>query len=534
MGQRPERTAGEHPAARRVIGSNLHAVQTHRARFLVIGSGVAGLHTALRAAAHGDVLLVTKGSLFDSGTSYAQGGIAAALGAGDSPELHRQDTLAAGAALCDRRAVEVLVEEGPARVRELQLAGAHFDLTPGGKIALGREAAHSRRRIAHAGGDRTGAEIVRSLIQRLAATPSVHVLERTRVLDLLVMQRAKCCYGVKATIAGSPAELYADATVLATGGCGQLFRYTTNPRVATGDGYAIAYRAGAVLRDMEFVQFHPTALDTPENPLALVSEAVRGEGARLLDANGKRFMLKRHRLAELAPRDVVAREIYREKQRTGEVWLDATALGAEFATRFPGIFALCRARGIDPRTERIPVTPAAHYMMGGVATDLAGRSSIERLYACGEVACTGVHGANRLASNSLLEGLVFAERVARDLERAKPLKPPRRPGRWSAPRLSDRGAAQVAADTIRQIMWDHVGIDREGNELTEAITALGDIGRRLPTGATEESNMVQAAMLIAQAALQRDESRGGHHRRDFPKLRRTWNARHVEQMRSEG
>ena len=501
-------------------------MQTHRARFLVIGSGVAGLHTALRAAVHGDVLLVTKGSLFDSATSYAQGGIAAALGAGDSPDQHRHDTLAAGAALCDRRAVEVLVEEGPARVRELQLAGAHFDLTPGGKIALGKEAAHSRRRIVHARGDRTGAEVVRALIQRIAATPAVHVLERTRVLDLIITRGA--CQGVKATIAGSAAELYADATVLATGGCGQLYRYTTNPLVATGDGYAIAYRAGAVLRDMEFVQFHPTALDTPEKPLALISEAVRGEGARLLDADGKRFMLKRHRLAELAPRDVVAREIYREKQRTGKVWLDATSLGDDFATRFPGIFALCRARGIDPRVERIPVTPAAHYMMGGVATDLAGRSSIDRLYACGEVACTGVHGANRLASNSLLEGLVFAERVARDMERVSAIAPPKQRSSWKAQRLSDRGAAQVAADSIRRIMWDFVGIDRDAPGLNTAIAAIRDIGRRLPTGATEEANMVLAATLIARSALLRDESRGGHHRRDYPKSDRRWSGRHVE------
>jgi L-aspartate oxidase len=501
-------------------------VQTHRARFLVIGSGVAGLHAALRAADHGDVFLATKGSLFDSATSYAQGGIAAALGAGDSPERHRHDTLAAGAALCDRRAVEVLVEEGPARVRELQLAGAAFDLTPGGKIALGKEAAHSRRRIVHAMGDRTGAEVVRTLIERITATPAVHVLERTRVLDLIVT--GGVCRGVKATIAGAAAELYADATVLAAGGCGQLYRYTTNPRVATGDGYAIAYRAGALLRDMEFVQFHPTALDTPENPLALISEAVRGEGARLFDADGKRFMVKRHRLAELAPRDIVAREIYREKQRTGKVWLDATALGSDFSTRFPGIFALCRARGIDPRVEPIPVTPAAHYMMGGVATDLAGKSSIGRLYACGEVACTGVHGANRLASNSLLEGLVFAERVARDLERVTPLSPPRQRASWRAPRLSDRGAAQVATDSIRQIMWDNVGIDRDGAGIRTALVQLSEVGRRLPVGATEEANMVLAATLIARSALIRDESRGGHFRRDYPTARRSWVKRHVE------
>jgi L-aspartate oxidase len=501
-------------------------VQTHRARFIVVGSGVAGLHTALRAAAHGQVLLLTKGSLFDSATSYAQGGIAAALGAGDSPELHRHDTLAAGAALCDRRAVEVLVEEGPARVRELQLAGARFDLAPGGKIALGKEAAHSRRRIVHARGDQTGAEVVRTLIQRIGATPSVRVLERTRVLDLIVT--GGVCRGAKATIAGTAAELYADATVLATGGCGQLYRYTTNPLVATGDGYAIAYRAGATLRDMEFVQFHPTALDTPENPLALISEAVRGEGAVLLDANGKRFMKKHHRLAELAPRDVVAREIYREKQQTGEVWLDATSLGDGFATRFPGIFALCLARGIDPRAEPIPVTPAAHYMMGGILTDLAGRSSIERLYACGEVACTGVHGANRLASNSLLEGLVFAERVARDMESVTPLAPPRTASRWTAPRLVDRGAAQVAADSIRQVMWDYVGIDRDRSGLKNAIAHLKEIERRLPIGATEEANMVLAAMLIAESALRRNESRGGHYRRDFPKSNGKWRGRHVE------
>jgi L-aspartate oxidase len=505
----------------------LHGVHTHRARFLVIGSGIAGLHTALRAAAHGQVLLVTKGSLFDSGTSYAQGGIAAALGAGDSPEQHRQDTLAAGAALCDRRAVEVLVEEGPTRVRELQLAGARFDLTPGGKIALGREAAHSRRRIVHAQGDRTGAEIVRTLIERIADTPAVQVFERTRVLDLIVARRAGRCHGVRATVRGRASELYADATVLAAGGCGQLFRYTTNPLVATGDGYAIAYRAGAALRDLEFVQFHPTALDTPENPLALVSEAVRGEGAHLLDADGRRFMVKRHRLAELAPRDVVAREIYREKQRTGHVWLDATALGDAFATRFPGIFSLCMARGIDPRRERIPVTPAAHYMMGGVATDLAGRTSLERLYAVGEVACTGVHGANRLASNSLLEGLVFAERVARDLEGVKPLAVPARRRTWRAPRLSDRGAAQVAADSIRQVMWDHVGIDRNEQGLKSVLSALSDIGRRLPAGATEEANMVLAATLIARSALRRQESRGGHYRSDYPSTRLAWSRKHV-------
>ncbi len=393
-----------------------------RTRFLVVGSGIAGLHTAWRAAEDGNVILLTKRSLFDSATAYAQGGIAAALGAGDSPALHRRDTLAAGAALCDREAVEVLVEEGPARVQELFAAGARFDLAPGGRFKLGREAAHSRNRIVHAHGDQTGAEVARTLIERVRQSQHVEVIESARVLDLIV--HSDECLGVRASVSGRPVEIIADATVLATGGCGQVYRYTTNPVVATGDGYAIAWRAGVRLIDMEFVQFHPTALDTPENPLALISEAVRGEGAVLRNDRGERFMKKRHRLADLAPRDIVAREIFREQRpaRPGgkprRVSLDATALGDTFTQRFPGIFALCEARGIDPRRDLIPVTPAAHYMMGGIVTDLAGRTSMTRLYACGEVSRTGVHGANRLASNSLLEGLVFAERVARDIQRS--------------------------------------------------------------------------------------------------------------------
>src|SRR5580698_689986 len=364
-----------------------------RTRFLVVGSGVAGLHTAWRASTTDDVIVLTKRSLFDSSTAYAQGGIAAALGAGDSPELHWKDTLAAGGALCDAEAVRVLVEEGPARVLELQTAGAEFDLTPDGKLSLGTEAppppspklaprpraAHSAKRIVHAHGDQTGAEVARALAQKVKESPRIKVLETARVLDLIVY--GETVYGVQASIAGRPVEIIADATVLATGGCGQVYRYTTNPQVATGDGYAIAHRAGATLADMEFVQFHPTALDTPENPLSLISEAVRGEGATLLNAEGTRFMPARHRLAELAPRDVVAREIFRERQRTGSVFLDARTLETPFATRFPGIFAICMARGIDPRHDLIPVTPAAHYMMGGVVVDLAGRTSLERLYA---------------------------------------------------------------------------------------------------------------------------------------------------------
>jgi L-aspartate oxidase len=501
-------------------------VERIRTRFLVVGSGVAGLHTAWRASADADVMVLTKRSLFDSATAYAQGGIAAALGAGDSPELHRQDTLAAGAALCDAKAVEVLVEEGPARVRELATAGAHFDLEPGGNFKLGKEAAHSRRRIVHAHGDQTGAEVARTLIKRVKESERIQVLEKARILDLIVEDDA--VIGVRAAVAGKAVEIIADATVLATGGCGQVYRYTTNPQVATGDGFAIAHRAGVKLADMEFVQFHPTALDTPENPLQLISEAVRGEGATLVNEEGERFMLKKHRLAELAPRDVVAREIFRQKAGGRHVWLDARMLGPTFETRFPGIFAICRARGVDPSKDLIPVTPAAHYMMGGIVTDLRGRASSSRLYACGEVSRTGVHGANRLASNSLLEGLVFAERVARDMIDTKKLPMVPRKKSWDVPVLRDRGAAQVAADTIRQVMWDYCGIDRSAKGLRLGQAKLTEIESRLPDGATEEMNMVQTSSLIADAALLRKESRGGHYRSDFPRAKRKWSGRHIE------
>jgi L-aspartate oxidase len=497
-----------------------------RTRFLVVGSGVAGLHTARRASTDGDVMVLTKRSLFDSATAYAQGGIAAALGAGDSPELHWKDTLAAGAALCDSKAVEVLVEEGPARVRELHTAGADFDLEPGGDFKLGKEAAHSRRRIVHAHGDQTGAEVARILIALVRQTKNIQVLERTRVLDLIVNNGV--CRGIRATRAGVPIEIIADATVLATGGCGQVYKYTTNPQVATGDGYAIAHRAGVKLADMEFVQFHPTALETPENPLALISEAVRGEGAILVNDSGVRFMLKKSRLAELAPRDIVAREIFRQQAKGSRVWLDARKLGGSFKKRFPGIFALCKARGIDPAKDLIPVIPAAHYMMGGVVTDLAGRSSLNRLYACGEVSRTGVHGANRLASNSLLEGLVFAERVARDMIALPKMTGVPRKTDWEAPSLVDRGAAQVGADAVRNVMWEHAGIDRTAKGLRQCLELLDGIARRLPIGATEEQNMVDTSRLIAEAALMRKESRGGHYRSDFPHAVKKWRGKHIE------
>ena len=501
-------------------------VERLRTGVLVVGSGVAGLHSAWRASEKGEVLLLTKKSLFDSATSYAQGGIAAALGAGDSPELHRRDTLAAGAALCDADAVKVLVEEGPARVQELHAAGADFDLDPSGDFKLGREAAHSRKRIVHAHGDQTGAEIARTLIGRVRRSRKIRVVEKARVLDLIVHRGE--CVGVRASVAGEPTDILADVTVLATGGCGQVYRYTTNPVVATGDGYAIAHRAGVTLADMEFVQFHPTALDTPENPLALISEAVRGEGAILVTENGTKFMKKEHRLADLAPRDVVSRAIARQQRAGHRVYLDARKLSRQFAKRFPGILALCTARGIDPRKDLIPVTPAAHYMMGGIVTDLCGRSGMRRLYAVGEVSRTGVHGANRLASNSLLEGLVFAERVARDIMQVAPLStlPPKKS--WKVPVLVDRGAAQVSADLVREIMWQDAGVVRTAAGLRSAQKRLAELERRLPEGATEEVNLVQTASLIVEGAVKRRESRGGHYRSDFPRPKGSWRGRHVE------
>lgn len=497
-----------------------------RTRFLVIGSGIAGLQTAWRCSDHGDVVVLTKRTLRDSATAWAQGGIAAALGAGDSPALHKTDTLAAGAALCDAAAVEVLVAEGPDRVRELASAGARFDMDAAGRFTLGHEAAHSRKRIVHAQGDQTGAEVARALIHRVSERGNIQMLETARALDLIIV-RGQCC-GVRANVAGRAVEIIADATVLATGGCGQLYKHTTNPLVATGDGYAIAWRAGATLADMEFVQFHPTALDMAENPLALVSEAVRGEGAVLINDREVRFMPRRHALAELAPRDVVAREIFRQEEAGRRVFLDARALKRSFARRFPGILQLCLARGIDPRRDPIPVTPAAHYMMGGIVTDLAGRSTVDRLYAVGEVSRTGVHGANRLASNSLLEGLVFAERAARDAINQRPLARLPRAARWSVSPLDDRGAAEVAADEIRRVMWAHAAIVRDGVGLRKARRLLDGIRTRLAPGMTEELNMVDTAQLIVASALARRESRGGHFRRDFPKAVAAWKGRHIE------
>ncbi|WP_031081040.1 L-aspartate oxidase, partial [Streptomyces sp. NRRL WC-3549] len=397
---------------------------------VVVGSGVAGLTTALRCAAAGlATVVVTKARLDDGSTRWAQGGIAAALGEGDTPEQHLDDTLVAGAGLCDETAVRALVTEGPGAVRRLIDTGARFDTTEAGAIALTREGGHHRRRIAHAGGDATGAEISRALVDAVRAA-ALRTIENALVLDLLQDAEGRTA-GVTLHVMGEGQHdgvgaVRAPAVVLATGGMGQVFAATTNPPVSTGDGVALALRAGAEVSDLEFVQFHPTVLflgADSEGQQPLVSEAVRGEGAHLVDASGTRFMLGQHELAELAPRDIVAKAITRQMHLTGteHMYLDARHFGAGmWERRFPTILAACRAHGIDPVTEPIPVAPAAHYASGGVRTDLRGRTTVPGLYACGETACTGVHGANRLASNSLLEGLVFAERIAADVVASGP------------------------------------------------------------------------------------------------------------------
>ncbi|WP_406348205.1 L-aspartate oxidase [Streptomyces sp. NBC_00144] len=392
---------------------------------VIVGSGVAGLTTALRCTAAGlRTVVVTKARLDDGSTRWAQGGIAAALGEGDTPQQHLDDTLVAGAGLCDEAAVRTLVTEGPDAVRRLIATGAQFDTDETGGIALTREGGHHRRRIAHAGGDATGAEISRALVDAVRAA-ALRTVENALVLDLLTDTEGRTA-GVTLHVMGEGQHdgvgaVRAPAVVLATGGMGQIFSATTNPAVSTGDGVALALRAGAEVSDLEFVQFHPTVLFLgagAEGQQPLVSEAVRGEGAHLVDADGVRFMTGQHELAELAPRDIVAKAITRRMQEHGteHMYLDARHFGAEmWEQRFPTILAACRSHGIDPVTEPVPVAPAAHYASGGVRTDLHGRTTVPGLYACGEVACTGVHGANRLASNSLLEGLVFAERIADDI-----------------------------------------------------------------------------------------------------------------------
>lgn len=499
----------------------------HRPTLIVIGSGVAGLYAALRAAHRAHVVVVTKAALEESNTRYAQGGIAVALGPTDSPELHLRDTIVAGDGLCDPAAVAVLTGAAPARIRDLIRLGVPFDREQGA-LAWAREGAHSRPRVLHVGGDATGRGI-ETVLTRLVRDAGVELLEHTAGVDLVV--RDGCVTGVDLLPAAGPERrLSADAVLLATGGVGQLFARTTNPAVATGDGAAMAYRAGAELMDPEFVQFHPTAFALPGVSSFLISEAVRGEGGILRDGAGRAFMRDYHPDGELAPRDVVARAIHGEMERTGSphVWLDVTHLTpALVERRFPGIVAFCRAAAVDPVRRPIPVAPAAHYWMGGIRTDLAGRTSLPGLFACGEVACTGAHGANRLASNSLLEGLVFAGCAVEAM-----LAGDREP---HLARASRTGAPPVLPThvpdrrTVATALWRDVALVRSAQWLaraTEVVMAARarDLDR---WQALEARNLGQLAAIVLAAAAAREESRGAHFRSDFPHSRPQWQAHTV-------
>ncbi len=477
--------------------------------FLVIGAGVAGLRAAIALASAGRVLVVAKESLRESSSEYAQGGIAVALNDDDEVELHEQDTLYAGDGLCDRAAVKTLVEEGPAAIQELIAWGAEFDRS-GGELAFTREGAHSRDRILHAHGDSTGHEISRTLYQKAASLPNIEFRSFAASTDLLV--DGQVCGALLADSQGNTVPVYARAVLLATGGLGRVFLNTTNPDVATGDGVAIAYRAGAEIADIEFVQFHPTALHLEGAPRFLLSEALRGEGAQLRNAFGERFMARYHPLLELAPRDVVARAIVSETKRTAvpHVFLDLSHREPGFVSaRFPRIYETCLRYGIDLEKQAAPVAPAAHYAMGGVWTDLDGRTSLPGLFAAGEAACTGVHGANRLASNSLLEGVVFGARAGRAMAEASGVSARPTP----KPELFPQG--DTSSQDVRALTWEKCGILRDAAGLLEALTWLSGKSSAEP----ETRNMLLVASLIASCALAREESRGAHYRTDFPEKR---------------
>ena len=495
--------------------------------FVVIGSGIAGLRAAIALAPVGRVLILTKAEPTESNTGYAQGGIAVALGDDDSPALHAADTVRAGDGLCDEDAVRVLVGDGVKYVQELVDWGTKFDREPDGSLSRGREAAHSVRRVLHAG-DATGREIARTLWTHVSRFKSVETANHALVTELLVEDGI--CAGVRFyDQLGFPRDARAKATLLATGGAGQVFRHTTNPRVATGDGVALGFHAGARVADLEFVQFHPTALNVPGAPRFLISEALRGDGGRLVNGRGQPFMTRYHPDGDLAPRDVVARSIMREMEMTGgPVYLSLAHLDPDYVVhRFPTIADMCRQVRLDLARDPIPVSPAAHYVMGGVHTDLWGRTSLPGLFAAGEVACTGVHGANRLASNSLLEGLVFGARASSSM-----LQPPAAAalgaGRRLAPNLEPRTSNPEPLTTteVRDLMWKSVGLFRTREGLEDAVAKLDAsyaahrdalANARADDGdAWKQFNLVTVAHLIARAALRRTESRGAHYRADFP------------------
>jgi len=525
--------------------------------YIVLGSGVAGLRAAIELARDGRVAVLTKDRLDESNTEYAQGGVAVAMSDDDEISLHFEDTLKAGAGLCDEKAVRVLVEEGPRYITELIEWGAQFD-REGGALQFTQEAAHSRRRILHAHGDSTGREIVRSLIAHARKHPNIQLVAHAATIGLIVEEGR--CMGVRFIDPNESLlrEMYGRAVVLATGGAGQIFAQTTNPSIATGDGMAMAYAAGATMCDMEFVQFHPTALALPDAPRFLLSEALRGEGAILRNHEGEAFARRYDDRGELAPRDIVARAIVAEMERTGGRWmyLDLTHIKSDFLReRFPNIFETCLRYGLDLTKDRLPVSPAAHYVMGGVKTDTHGRTTLAGLYAAGEVACTGVHGANRLASNSLLEGLVFGARAGAAAIEDSLSRPPQ--GVVLTPQLRQRiemlqmsklelnemlqmsklelnrlvsqrqlKSAPVGFDLaewrlepriknrVQEMMWRNVGLIRRAEDMRSVIEEFARMAEEKINQRTK--NFVGLAKLMVEAALWREESRGGHFREDFP------------------
>jgi L-aspartate oxidase len=505
---------------------------------LVVGSGIAGLRAAVEIARGGGrVGILTKDGPTDSSSDKAQGGLAAVLSDDDEVDLHYEDTLRAGDGLCNEGAVRILVEEGPKRALELVEWGARFD-REGSRLSLTREAAHSKRRILHAYGDSTGHEIVRALVEKARTTQGIELLPRLFTIDL-VMQGGSCV-GLAALDerSGATRLMLARAVVLATGGAGKVYRETTNPPQATGDGLAMAYRAGAEMMDLEFVQFHPTTLTLPGAPRFLLSEAMRGEGGRLVNVRGEPFMAAIDPRGDLAPRDVVARGIVEEIVRSGHpcVFLDMTACPADFVRRrFPTITATCARYGLDVARDRLPVTPCAHFMMGGVKTDTWGRTSIPGLYAAGEVACTGVHGANRLASNSLLEGLVFGARAGQAILADGPQGPDGGAAGVSGASAPPAGASSIpevrripeesalsTMATLQRVMWQDVGIVRDAAGLGRAESAILGLEEGLASGppsraGLEARNMLFVGRLICECALAREESRGSHFRSDFPR-----------------